>query len=209
MPEHTQDWDTDSWRAQTKPCAHQDPGERSSDRQETDPDLPVSAQGSPAEAWAGGGLLQGQGTECSSACMGPFEGGPQYLNSVQFSRSVLSDSATPWTAVRQASLSITNYWSLLKLMSIESVMPSNHLILCDPLLLPPSIIPSIRVFSSESVFRIGWPEYWSFSFSITPSNEYSGLISFWLDLLAVQGTLKNLLQHHSPKASILRCLLSS
>ena len=83
MPDHTQDWDTDSWRAQTKPCAHQDPGERSSDRQETDPDLPVSAQGSPAEAWAGGGLLQGQGTGCRSACVGPFEGGHQYLNSVQ------------------------------------------------------------------------------------------------------------------------------
>ena len=101
--------------------------------------------------------------------------------------------ATPWTAPRQASLSITNSWSLPKLMSIESVMPSNHLILCRPLLLPPSIFPSIRVFSSESVLRIRWPEYWSFSFSISPSSEYSGLISFrmdWLDLLAVQGTLK-------------------
>ena len=113
---------------------------------------------------------------------------------------------TPWTAARQASLSITNSWSLLKLMSIESVMPSNHLILCRHLFLPPSIFPSIRVFSNESVLRIKWPKYWSFSFSISPSNEYSGLISFriyWFDLLAVQGTLKSLLQHHSLKASIL------
>ena len=115
---------------------------------------------------------------------------------------------TPWTAVRQASLSITNSRSLLKLMSVESVMPSNHLILCHPLLLLPSIIPSIRVFSSESVLHIRWPKYWSFSFSIGPSNEYLGLISFrmdWLDLLAVQGTLKSLFQHHSSKASILQC----
>ena len=114
--------------------------------------------------------------------------------------------ATLWTAVRQASLSITNSWSLCKLMSIESVMPSNHLILCHPLLLSPSIFPSSRVFSSESVLHIRWPKYWSFSFSISSSNEYSGLISFrmdWLDLLAVQGTLKSLLQHHSSKASIL------
>ena len=114
--------------------------------------------------------------------------------------------ATPWTAARQASLSIINSWSLLKLMSFESVMPSNHLILCHPLLLLPSIFPKLRVFSSESVLRIRWPNYWSFSFSISPSNEYSGLISFrmdWLDLLAVQGTLKSLLQHHSSKASIL------
>ena len=113
---------------------------------------------------------------------------------------------TPWTAARQASLSITNSWSLLKLMSIESVMPSNHLILCCPLLLLPSIFPSIRVFSNESVLHIRWPKYWSFSFS--PSNEHPGLISCrmdWLDLLAVQGTLKNLLQHHSSKASILQC----
>ena len=111
---------------------------------------------------------------------------------------------TPWTAARQASLSITNSWSLLKLMSIESVMPSNHLILCCPLLLPPSIFPSIRVFSSESVLCIRWPKYWSCSFSISPSKEYSGLISFrmdWLDLLAVQGTLKSFLQHHISKAS--------
>ena len=116
--------------------------------------------------------------------------------------------ATPWTAARQASLSVINFHSLLKLMSIESVMPSNHLILCHPLLLPPSIFPSIRVFSNESVLHIRWPKYWCFSFSISPSNEYSGLISFrmdWLDLLAVQGTLKNLLRHHSSKASVLQC----
>ena len=116
--------------------------------------------------------------------------------------------ATPWTAARQASLSITNSQSLLKLMSIELVIPSNHLILCRPLLLLPSIFPSIRVFSNESVLCIRWPKYWSFSFSISPSNEYSGLISFrmdWLDVLAVQGTLNSLLQHHSSKASILWC----
>ena len=103
------------------------------------------------------------------------------LPSVQFSHSVMSDSAIPWTAACQASLSITNFWSLLKLMSIESVMPSNHLILCRPLLLLPSIFPSIRVFSSESVLRIRWPNYWSFSFGISPSNAYSGLISFRID----------------------------
>ena len=114
---------------------------------------------------------------------------------------------TPWTAARQPSLTITNPRSLLKLMSIESVIPSNHLILCHPLLLLPSVFPSIRVSSDESVLRIRWPEFWSFSFSISSSNEYSGLIFFeldWLDLLAVQGTLKSLLQHHSLKASILR-----
>ena len=114
--------------------------------------------------------------------------------------------STPWTAARQTSLSITNSRSLLKLMSIESVMPSKHLILCLPLLLLPSILTSIRVFSNESVFQIRWPKYWSFIFSISPSNEYSGLMSFrmdWLDLLAVQGILKSLLQHHSSKASIL------
>ena len=113
---------------------------------------------------------------------------------------------TPWIAARQVSLSITNSWSLLKLRSIELVMPSNYLILCRPLLLLPSIFPSIRVFSSQSVLHIRWPKYWSFSFSISPSNEYSGLISFrmdWLDLFAVPGTLKHLLQHHSSKASIL------
>ena len=116
--------------------------------------------------------------------------------------------AIPWTAAHQASLSITNCWSLLKLMSIESVMPSSHLILCHPLFLLPPIPPSIRVFSNESTLCMRWPKYWSFSFSIIPSKEIPGLISFrmdWLDLLAVQGTLKSLLQHHSSKASILRC----
>ena len=115
---------------------------------------------------------------------------------------------TPWTAAHQASLSISNSRSLFKLMSIELVMPSNHLIFCHPLLLLHSILPSIRVFSSESVLRIRWPKYWSFSFSISHSNEHSGLISFrmdWLDLLTVQGTLRSLLQHHSSKASILQC----
>ena len=114
--------------------------------------------------------------------------------------------ATPWTVARQASLSFTVSWSLLKLISIESVMPSNHLILCRPLLFLPSIFPSIRVFSNESVLCIRWPKYWGFS--ISPSNEYTGLISFridWFDLLEVQGTLKSLLQHHSSKASILWC----
>ena len=114
---------------------------------------------------------------------------------------------TPWTAARQASLSITNSQSLPKLISIKSVMPSNHLILCRPLLLLPPILLSIRVFSNESAIRMRWPKYWSFSFSISPSNEYSGLISFrmdWLDFFAVQGTLKSFLQHHSSKASILR-----
>ena len=128
------------------------------------------------------------------------------FSSVQ-SLSCVQLFVTPWTAARQASLSITNSQSLLKLMSIKSVMPSNHLILCCPFLLLPSILPSIRVFSIESVLRIRWPKYWSFSFSISPSNEYSGLISFRIhcfDLLAFQGTLKSLLQHHSSKASILR-----
>ena len=114
--------------------------------------------------------------------------------------------ATPWTAACQASLSITSSWSFLKLMSIESGMQSNHLILCHPLLLPPLVVPSIRVFVNESALHIGWPKCWNFSFSISPSNEYSGLISFrmdWLDLLAVQGTLKCLLQQHSSKAPIL------
>ena len=126
----------------------------------------------------------------------------------QFSLSVVFNSVTPQTVARQASSSITNCQSLPKLMSIESVMPSNNLILCHPLLLLPSIFPSIRVFSNESVLHIRWPKYWSFSFNISPSNEYSGLISFrihWLDLLAVQGTLKSLLQHHSSKPSILQC----
>ena len=130
------------------------------------------------------------------------------VSSVQFSCSVVSNSATSWPAARQASLSVTHSQSLLKVMSIESVISSNHLILCHPLLLPPSIFPSIRVFSNESVLRMRWPKYWSYSFSISPSNEYSGFISFrldWLDLLAGQGTHKSLLQHHSSKASILRC----
>ena len=133
------------------------------------------------------------------------------LSSVQ-SLSHVQLFATPWTAARQASLSITNSWSLPKPMSIESVMPSSHLILCHPLLLLPSIFPNIRVISNESALRIRWPEYWSFSFNISPYNEHPGLISFrmdWLDLLAVQGTLKSLLQHHSSKASILRCSVFS
>ena len=119
----------------------------------------------------------------------------------------MSDSATKWTAANQASLSTTNSRSLLKLMSVSSVMPSNHLILCCPLLLPPSIFPSIRVFSKESILCIRWPKNRSFSFSINPSNEYSGLISFridWFDFLEVQGALKSLLQHHSSKALIIR-----
>ena len=115
---------------------------------------------------------------------------------------------TPWTAARQTSLSFTISQSLLKLMSIELVMPSKHLILCHPLLLLPSVFPNIRVFSNELALRIRWPKYWSFSFSISPANDYSGLISFridWFDLLAIQGTLKSLFQPHSSKASILRC----
>ena len=129
----------------------------------------------------------------------------QFSSAQSLSRVWLS--ATPWTAVRQASLSITISRSSLRLMSIESVMPSSHLILCRPLLLLPTIPPSIRVFSNESTLHMRWPKYCSFSFSISPSNEHPGLISFrmdWLDLLAVQGTLKSLLQHHGSKASILR-----
>ena len=129
------------------------------------------------------------------------------INSAAQSLSCVLLFVTPWTAACQASLSITNSWRLLKFTSIESVMPSNRLILCRPLLLLPSIFPSIRVFSNESALRIRWPKYWSFSFSISPSSEHSGLISFrmdWLDLLAAQGTLKSLLQNHSSKASILR-----
>ena len=131
------------------------------------------------------------------------------LSSVQFSCIVVSNSLRPhWIAARQASLSITNSQSSLKLMSIELMMPSSHLILCHQLLLLPLIPPSIRVFSNESTLLIRWPKYWSFSFSISPSNEHPGLISFrmdWLDLLAVQGTLKSLLQHQSSKAPILLC----
>ena len=134
----------------------------------------------------------------------------EQLSSVQ-SLSCVQLFVTPWTAAHQASLSITNSRSLLKCMSIELVMPSNHLILCRPLLLPPSIIPSIRVFSNESALHIRWPKYWSFSLSISPSNEHPRLISFRmdrLDLLAIQGTLKSLLQHHSSKASTLSFLYS-
>ena len=135
-----------------------------------------------------------------------------YPASVQFSPaqslSCVPLFVTPWTSAHQASLSITNSWSLLKLMSVASVMPSNYLIFCRSLLLMPSVFPRIRVFSNESVLHIRWPKYWSFSFSISPSKEYSGLMSFWmdwLDLFAVQGTLKSLLQHHSSKASVLWC----
>ena len=145
------------------------------------------------------------GTEdLGSAALGTYS----LLSSVKFSRSVVSHSAAPRTTARQASLSITNSQSLHKLMSVESVMPSNYLILCRPLLLLPSIFPSIRVFSNESALYIRWPKYWSFSFNISPSNAYPRLISFrmdWLDLLAVQGTLESVLQHHSSKASILQC----
>ena len=126
----------------------------------------------------------------------------------QVSCSVMSDSVTPWNAAHQAYLSIINPRSFLKLMSIKSAMLSNHLILCCPLLLPPWIFPSLRVFSNESVLPIRWPQYWNFSFSISPSNEYSGLISFriyWFDPFAVQEALRSLLQHHSSKASILWC----
>ena len=136
---------------------------------------------------------------CNLQCMS-FDS----FSSVQFNPVWLFTN--PWAVARQASLSFTNFRSLLKLMSIESVMPSNHLMLCHPLLLLPSILPRIRVFSNESVLYIRWAKFWTFSFSISPSNEYLGLISFgmdWLDLLAVQGTLKSLLQHHSSKASVL------
>ena len=151
------------------------------------------------------------GVGCYSSSRGSSRPSNQTCISCSVSQSVPSLShvwlfLTPWTAATQASLSITKSWSLLKFMSIEAVMPSNHLILCRPLLLPHSIFPSIRVSSNESVLCIKWPKYWSFRFSISPSNEYLGLISFrmdWLDLLAVQGTLKSLLQHHSSKASIL------
>ena len=140
---------------------------------------------------------------CVCVCVCVCISSVQLLSRVQL-------SATPWTVARQASLSITNFQSLLKLMYIESVMPSNHLILCCPLLLLLSIFPSIRVFSNESVLHIRWPKHWSFSVSISPSHKYSELISFrmdWLDLFAVQGTLKSLLQHHSSKASILHAQL--
>ena len=148
-----------------------------------------------------------QGVNCRAVIQ--WQGRAEFLFCSKFS-SVQSLSrvhlfATPWTAARQASLSITSSQSLLKLMSIESVMPSSHLVLCRPLLLLPPVFPSSRVFSNESALRIRWPECWSFSFSISPSNDYSGLISFRmdrLDLLAVPGILKSLLQHHSSKVSI-------
>ena len=143
----------------------------------------------------------------ASANMWETEGRYHQFSSVQ-SLSRVRLFETPWTAARQASLSITNSRSSLKLICIESVMPSSHLILCCPLLLLPPIPPSIRVFSNESTLHMRWPKYWSFSFTMSPSNEYTGLISFrldWLDILAIQGTLKSLLQHHSSKASILRC----
>ena len=133
---------------------------------------------------------------------------PGSLPSLLFSCSVVADSATPWTAAHQAFLSLTISWSLLKLLSIKLVMPSSHLVLCHPLLLLPSVLPSIRILSSESALCIRWPKHWGFNFSISPSNEYSVLISFrmdWLDLLAVHGTLKSLLQHHSSEASIFWC----
>ena len=157
------------------------------------------------EEWVSSGLLQGPGTKYRRACMEPSEGGPIIF--IQFT-SVQSFSpirlfVTPRTTAFQASLSITNSQSSLKLMSMESVMPSNHLILCHTLLLPPSMFSSIRLFSNESALRIRWPKYWSFSFNISPSNEYSGLISFrmdWLNLLAVQGTLKSLIRPHTSKA---------
>ena len=153
--------------------------------------------------------MAGVGLTCGPAIHQVFSWGRRcqsllVFGSVQSFRHVQL-FATPWTAAPQASLSITNSWSLLKLMFIESMMPSNHFILCCPLLLLPSILRSIRVFSNESVLCIRWPKYWSFSFSVSPSNEYSGFISFrvnWLDLLIVQETLKSLLQYHSSKASI-------
>ena len=143
---------------------------------------------------------------CTNTCIGSSHHSVEFSSVQSLSRARLF--VTPWIAACQASLSITNSRSLPKLMSIESAMPSNHLILCCPLLLLPSIFPNIRVFSNESALPIRWPKYWSFSLNISPSNEHSGLISFrmdWLGLLAVQGTLKSLLQHHSSKASILWC----
>ena len=146
-----------------------------------------------------------------STCSAPFWRWLMNLLIVVQSLSHVQLFLTPWTAARQASLSFTISQSLLRFMSIDSVMPFNHLILCCPLLLLPSILPSIRVFYNESALRVRWSKYWSFRFSISPSNEYSGLISFridWFDLLAIQGTLNSLLQHHSSKASILQCSVS-
>ena len=144
---------------------------------------------------------------CQDACSLEGKLWQTWFSSVQ-SLNYVWLFVTPWTAAHQASLSITNSRSLLKLMSIESLMPSNHLILCHPLLLLPSIFPSIRVFSNESILHVRWPKYWSFSFNISPSTEHPGLISFrvdWLDLLAVQGTLKSLLPPNSTKVSIFWC----
>ena len=146
-------------------------------------------------------------TLLASGALSPWSDWIDHVFSSVQSLSRVQLFVTPWIAARQPSLSITNSWSLLKLMPIKSVMPSSHLILYQPLLLLPPIPPNLRVFSNESTLRIRWPTYWSFSFSISPSNEHPGLISFrmdWLDLLVVQGTLKSLLQHHSSKASILR-----
>ena len=146
------------------------------------------------------------GTEYSSACMGPFEGGCHYLHSIQFSHSVVSDSLRPH-GLQHARPPCPSPAPRVYSHSHPSVMPSNHLVLCHPLLLLPSVFPSFRVFSNESALHIRWPKYWSFSLSISPSNEHPGLVSFrmnWLDLLAVQGTPKSLLQHHSSKASIPR-----
>ena len=159
-------------------------------------------------------MLYGDGLKITSVThiQRAFSSDSWYLKSTAQLSSVQSLSRvwlfeTPWTAAHQASQSITNSWSFLKLLSIESVMPSNHIILYHPLLFSPLIFPSIRVFSNESALPISWPKYWSFSFNLSPFNEYWGLISFrvdWLDLLAVQGALKSLLQHHSSKASILQ-----
>ena len=162
---------------------------------ETDSDLPVNVQESSKEVWVSDGLLQGQSIECGSACTGPLEGGHHYLHSVQFSHSLVSNTLEPHRLQHDRS----------PCLSPTPRVYSNScpFILCRPLLLLPSIFPSIRVFSNESFLRIRRPKYWSFNFSISPSSEYSGLISFrmdWLDLLAVQETLKSLLQHHSSKA---------
>ena len=156
-------------------------------------------------------LSQSLNTDILSGNMCYGNRGKEMITSVQ-SLSRVRLFATPWAAARQASLSITNSRSVLKLMSIELVMPSNHLVLCRPLLLPPSIFPSIKIFSNESALHIRWPKHWSFSFNISPSNEHPGLVSFrmdWLDLLAVQVMLKSLLQHHSSKASFFSAQLSS
>ena len=289
LPELTQDWEIDSWRAQKEPCVHQDPGEKQWPQKkltQTYPGVSGNVQESPAEAWWVVACFRIGGTECSSTCMGSFEEGHQYLhyfhhslNQSEFAQScpILCDFmdyslpgfyihgifqarilewviitfssrssrardwtwvscivgtrftiwttrgvptidsvesshvslfVTPWTAAGQASLSSTNSQSLPKLMSIESVTTSNHLILCLSFLFLPSIFLSIRVFSNESTLHVRWPKYSSFSFNIRPSKEHSGLISFrmeWLDLLAIQGTVKSLRQHHSSKASILWC----